>query len=74
MMDSGLERKDMIDLERLKNQEVRRFMGSRGVKLHHNSKEDVVDYMMAWADFLEEKLLSDIKLPENIEQFETVDH
>ena len=70
MMDSGLERKDMIDLERLKNQEVRRFMGERGVKLYHNSKEDVVDYMFAWADLLEEKLLASIKLPVNIEEFE----
>jgi Zn-dependent M28 family amino/carboxypeptidase len=65
-MDSGLERKDMIDLERLKNQEVRRYMGERGKKLYHNSKEDVVDYMLAWADLLEEKLLSNINLPENM--------
>jgi hypothetical protein len=67
MMDSGLERADMIDLERLKNQEVRRYMGARGVKLYHNSKEDVVDYMLAWANLLEEKLLANIKLPESIE-------
>jgi peroxiredoxin family protein len=67
MMDSGLERKDMMDLERLKNQEVRRYMGRRGMKLFHNSKEDVVDYMIAWAEFLEEKLLAEIKLPENME-------
>lgn len=67
MMDSGLERKDMIDLERLKNQEVRRFMGERGIKLSHNIKQDVVDYMFAWADLLEEKLLSNIKLPESME-------
>ncbi|SMG29500.1 hypothetical protein SAMN05661096_01854 [Marivirga sericea] len=67
MMDSGLERKDMMELERLRNQEVRRCMGKAGMTLSHNSKEDVVDYMFAWAELLEEKLLADIKLPENME-------
>jgi len=71
MMDSGLERKDMIDLERLKNQEVRKFMGTAGEKLYHNSKKNVVDYMIAWADLLEEQLLSDIKLPQSMENKES---
>lgn len=72
MMDSGLERKDMIDLERLKNQEVRRYMGERGVKLYHNNKEDVVDYMLVWADLLEEKLLNKINLPADIGEFDSI--
>lgn len=66
MMESGLERKDMIELERLKNHEVRLFMGKRGINLSHNKKQDVVDYMKAWAEMLEMKLIENIHLPDQL--------
>lgn len=66
MMSSGLERKDMIELERLKNHEVRRYMGESGINLRHNKKEDVVSYMLAWADLLEEQMLAKIELPKEL--------
>lgn len=66
MMKAGLERKDMVELERLKNQEVRNLMGSKGLDLSHNKKEDVVSYMLAWANLLENQLVEKIKLPEQL--------
>ncbi len=66
MMESGLERKDMVELERLKNHEVRLFMGEKGKTLSHNIKQDVVDYMKAWAVMLELQLIDDIQLPKQL--------
>ncbi|MFQ3212486.1 MAG: hypothetical protein ACI9C9_000005 [Marivirga sp.] len=66
MMDSGLERKDMIELERLQNHEVRRYLGKRGNRLNHNIKEDVILYMRTWAQLLEEQLISQVTLPKEI--------
>lgn len=66
MMESGLERKDMVELERLSNHEVRLYMGEKGKALSHNKKEDVVAYMLAWAEMLENELVESIKLPVNL--------
>jgi hypothetical protein len=40
--------------------------------LKHNVRDDVVTYMLTWADMLEEKLLEKIKLPEEILRVELV--
>ena len=66
MMTAGLERNDMIELERLKNQEVRRALGKRGNTLNHNVKNDVVLYMRTWAELLEQELIDQVELPANI--------
>jgi hypothetical protein len=66
MMESGLERRDMIELERLNNHEVRLFMGEVGKSLSHNSKRDVVKYMKAWAEMLEIGLVENIQLPDHL--------
>ncbi|GAA5023252.1 hypothetical protein GCM10011506_05970 [Marivirga lumbricoides] len=66
MMESGLERKDMIELERLGNHDVRVYMGEHGKSLSHNKKEDVVAYMLSWAEMLENELVESIKLPANL--------
>jgi len=66
MMESGLERKDMIELERLKNAIVRKKLGDKGINLRHNSKEDVVLYMKKWADVLAEELLEKVQLPADL--------
>ena len=63
MMESGLERKDMIELERLKNEQVRHSLGKKGQTLNHNVKADVVLYMRGWAALLENELIKDIELP-----------
>jgi hypothetical protein len=48
----GLSPRDLIDLERLSNQEV---LGRSGQKeLHRNQAEDVALYMHTWAEILEE--------------------
>lgn len=72
MMESGLERHDMIELERLKNHSVRLFMGEKGRNLSHNKKQDVVDYMKAWAEMLEIKMLENIKLPDQLLKEQTI--
>ncbi len=66
MMEAGLERQDMIELERLNNSEVRKALGVKGINLKHNIKADVVLYMRAWAAILEEKLVEQIALPKNL--------
>jgi len=48
----GLTTNDMIDLERLSNKEILRKVGVQG--LNKNSKDNVVVYMNAWADLLQE--------------------
>jgi hypothetical protein len=51
MFSLGLYRDDIRDLEKLAGNDVVRRMG-RYPK--HNRRDDVVDYMRAWADLLEE--------------------
>jgi hypothetical protein len=56
MLDAGLELADIANLERLSDPAIlRRFpLGER--TLDHRRREDVVRYMDAWADMLEEEL------------------
>ncbi|QCK16016.1 hypothetical protein [Mangrovivirga cuniculi] len=56
MVNEGLTIEDLIELERLKNKEVLKRIPNKDY-LRHNKKDDVVKYMNAWADLLEEKLL-----------------
>ncbi len=56
----GLERDDMRHLERLSDAQVLRRLGPR--TLRHNRREDVVSYMRAWADLLEESLPEPVAL------------
>jgi hypothetical protein len=47
----GLTTRDLIDLERLSNQEV---LSKAGVQaMEKNKKDDVVRYMEAWAELVE---------------------
>lgn len=62
MMQNGLSREDLVDLERLKNPDVRERMGARGQSLHHNIQADVVAYMRTWADMLEEEMVNDLDI------------
>jgi hypothetical protein len=50
----GLTTRDLIDLERLSNQEILQKAGVQA--LEKNKKEDVVIYMETWAELLEAKV------------------
>jgi hypothetical protein len=53
MMELGMHPEDVGHLERLSDPKVRRRVGR---ELRHTRRPDVVDYMTAWADLLEERL------------------
>lgn len=63
MLTAGLQLEDLKHLERLDDRQVlHRFpIGKRFLK--HNKRDDVIAYMNAWADLLEEQLLTKITLP-----------
>lgn len=63
LLNAGLMLEDLKHLERLNDRQVLlRFpIGKRFLK--HNVREDVVTYMNAWAELLEEQLLAKITLP-----------
>jgi hypothetical protein len=61
LFELGLEREDMRHLERLSDDRVLKRLGV--VSLAHNQRENVVRYMEAWADLLEESLPSDATRP-----------
>jgi hypothetical protein len=52
----GMEASDVRHLERLSDDRVLRRMGETW--LAHNRRENVVPYMRAWADLLEEELVA----------------
>jgi hypothetical protein len=56
MLDAGLELSDVTSLERLDDRDVLRRLPDRGRAVDHRRREDVVAYLRAWADLLEEKL------------------
>lgn len=56
MLDAGLELADVTNLERLADPVVRRSMPDGGRDLDHRRREDVVRYLDAWADLLEDAL------------------
>ncbi|MBT8481746.1 MAG: hypothetical protein HKP36_09180 [Myxococcales bacterium] len=52
----GMTVEDVGHLERLSSPEVRRRMGNNTVHFPHGRRENVVAYLTAWADLLEEQL------------------
>lgn len=63
MLDAGMELADFKHLERLSDKEVLALLPEDARHLRHNRREDVVKYMNAWADSLEEKLIQQVSLP-----------
>lgn len=61
MLEVGLDLHDIRDLERLSNDRVLR-RAAAGRTLRYTRREDVVEYMRAWADLLEEQLADDLPL------------
>jgi hypothetical protein len=59
----GFDTTDLKNLERLSDGEVLRTLPAGKRNLKHNVKQDVVTYLLAWADLLENKVLASIQLP-----------
>lgn len=56
MMDAGLSREDLIHLERLSDPQVLAQIPAGERNLKHNIREDVVKYMLTWAEIMENEL------------------
>ena len=64
MLALGFTRTDLTHLERLSDARIRRELPfERRNALRHNQRDDVVLYLRAWADLLEQDLLAGISLP-----------
>lgn len=63
MLTAGFSVEDLQQLERLSNPEILKRLSPEKRILKHNLKADVVVYLNEWANMLEEKLLSEIRLP-----------
>jgi len=63
MIAFGFDRDDLKHLERLSNSEILRTLPLEERNLRHNVKPDVVKYLKAWADLLEQKLLQNVQIP-----------
>lgn len=63
MLTAGLMLEDLKHLERLDDRQVLIRFPLEKRHLKHNVREDVVAYMKAWADLLEEQFLEKITLP-----------
>ncbi len=68
MIDAGLEVHDFKHLERLSDKAVLQYLPVSERHLQHNHRRDVVKYLLAWANMLEDQLLSQVKLPDLSEQ------
>lgn len=62
MEEAGFSIQDLINLERLEDSRVRRFMGRN--ELRHNDPQDVKAYLNAWANMLEAEYLETVKIPQ----------
>ena len=63
MLNAGLMLEDLKHLEKLDDRQVLLRFPFEMRFLKHNVRDDVVAYMNAWADLLEEQLLEKITLP-----------
>lgn len=57
MLELGLDPQDIAHLERLSDPEVRRHLGTNTEHFAHHVRENVIAYLVAWADLLEARLL-----------------
>ncbi len=66
LLDAGLDIDDLKNLEKLSDKSILNNLPSGKKHLSKNSKNDVVAYIIAWADLLENELLNDIHLSKEI--------
>lgn len=62
LLNLGLTRADIRDIERLGNPKVRRRMESPKTGITHYARTDAIAYFEAWADLLEEQLPESLRL------------
>lgn len=62
MMEAGLTNTDLKNLEKLSDKKVLKRLPLEDRYLKHNKRDDVVKYILTWADLLEEELLAKIDL------------
>ena len=62
MMDAGLSKLDIKNLENLSDKAVLNKLSDNKKPLRHNVREDVISYLSAWIELLEEKLIHNISL------------
>jgi len=63
LLRSGLELDDLKNLEKLSDGKILAELREKGISnLRHNQRKDVVKYLFAWANLLEEELLNSIHL------------
>jgi hypothetical protein len=72
MLSAGLDREDLVHLERLSDQEVLRRLPLPERDLRHNYREDVVKYLMTWAFMLEDELVEKVNISDATEPAEKV--
>ena len=70
LLNAGLDLKDLKNLEKLSDPKVLERFPFENRDLKHNKREDVVAYMFAWADLMEEVLLAPITLNLKFERIE----
>lgn len=64
MLDAGLDRQDLMQLEKLSNPLILGSMPAPKKQLFHNRRDDVILYLNRWATLLEEQWLQQQGLPE----------
>jgi len=57
LLSKGLTIQDLKNLEYLRDEKVLNHPSIRNNSLNHAKREDVISYLLAWADLLEEELL-----------------
>ncbi len=60
MLEAGLDRQDLMQLEKLSNPLILKNLPHAGRPLSHNRRDDVVLYLEAWATLLEEQWLQQL--------------
>ena len=72
MLAFGFDRDDLKHLERLSDERVLQNFPEHARNLQHNAKHDVVKYLKAWANLLEQELIDHIMLPSYLSNEETI--
>ena len=63
MIEAGMEIEDFKHLERLSDKRILAQLPEAERHLRHNHRADVIEYIRAWADYLEDQLLQKVTLP-----------
>jgi hypothetical protein len=63
LIEFGFDSDDLKHLEKLSDPKIIRSLSDAERTLTHNNKNDVILYIRAWANLLEEELVKDIHIP-----------